>query len=163
VALDSNMNVKFKNYFKWAVSLTLVCVSYVCSAVCLDDKLISGYHIPLNQELKASAAVVIGKAIHRQDLTEDSTDPDDITATVWRIQVQRVIHGNIEPEFEIYNPNDSGRFSFEINKTYLLFITIEKPVGYPTNKKFGYWASPCGSSGEESQSKSVLMQLGEIM
>ena len=157
------MKSNFKKYLIGAFSLGLMCANPCCLAVCLDEKLVSGYHIPLNQELKTSVAVILGKTIRSHDLSEDSKYPDDITATVWKIQVQKVIQGKIEPEFEIYNPNDSGRFPFAINKTYLLFITIEKPVGYQTNEKFRYWASPCGSSGEESQSKSVLIQLGKMM
>jgi hypothetical protein len=137
-------------------------------AVCLDDKGVSGYHIPLNLELKTNVAVIIGETIGSKDLMEDFSDPDGITATVWKIQVKKVIRGKIEPTFEIYNQNDSGRFPFDLHKTYLLFITSANSSGpyinenFLSSKKFKYWADPCGSSGEELESKSVLSELNNI-
>lgn len=151
-----------KKYLIGTFSLLILFATQSCLAVCLDDKGISGYTKPLTLELKTNVAVIIGETIGSKNLMEDFSDPDGITATVWKIQVQKVIRGEIEPTFEIYNQNDSGRFPFELNRTYLLFITLANSSGFTINKNFKYWADPCGSSGEEQERKSILNQLNNI-
>ncbi len=156
------LRVKLKKYLIGTFSLLTLFVTQSSLAVCLDDKGISGYHIPLNQELKTNVAVIVGKTIGSKNLMNDQSDPDGITATVWKIQVQKIIRGKIESTFEIYNKNDSGRFPFYLHKTYLLFITLVNSSGPSISNNFKYWADPCGSSGEELKSKSVLSQLNSI-
>jgi hypothetical protein len=63
-------------------------------AVCLDPKtFVSGYHVPLNEEIQSTRMIAIGEVIKSRYLQEDSTDPDGITAYIYTVRVLRQIKG----------------------------------------------------------------------
>jgi hypothetical protein len=130
-------------------------------AVCLDANLVSGFHEPLEKELAGSVAVIVGEPLKVRNLSEDPSDPSGWTARVYRVQVLKVLRGNIGKEIDIRDENDSGRFGLDVGKRYLLFVGKHGANdGYPKQAEGAYFVSSCGSSGLMSESTDVLRQLG---
>jgi hypothetical protein len=103
--------------------LSLLCMQ-LAHAVCLDPKtLISGYKVPLNNEIVSSELIVVGKVIKNLDLHEDKSDPQDITATLYTIRVEQVLKGVIIKTIKIRSENDSGRYIMDDGEEHLLFLT----------------------------------------
>jgi hypothetical protein len=124
------------------------------NAVCLDENFVSGYHLPLEKEVRSALAIVLGKVTRKKDLVEDPADPDGITATVYTVQVSRVVRGKVTPTIRIRSENDSGRFWMDVGKEYLLFLS--KDVQHRL-----YFVDSCGNSGIASDRETVLRQVEE--
>jgi hypothetical protein len=130
-------------------------------AVCLDANRVSGFHEPLEKELASSVAVIVGEPLKSRNLSEDPSDPSGLTARIYRVQVLKVLRGNIGKEIDIRDENDSGRFGFDVGKKYLLFVGLHGANdGYPKQAEGTYFVSSCGSSGLMYKSTDVLRQLG---
>jgi hypothetical protein len=91
--------------------------------VCLDANLVSGFHVPLEDELAGSVAVIVGEPVNVRTLSEDPSDPGGWTAMVYRVGVSKVLRGHIGNEIDIRDENDSGRFGFGVGEKYLLFVS----------------------------------------
>jgi hypothetical protein len=116
-------------------------------AVCLDEKGNSGYRIPVEAEIRDSAAVVTGEVISHHDLQEDRSDPAGTTATVYRFLVDQTVKGLVERRIEIRSNNDSGRFLMSTGKMYALFL----------NRREGaFIVNSCGNSGLLEENPGIL-------
>ena len=112
----------------FAVILCVTAVARAGHAVCLDPKTdISGYHIPLNEEVRSSAAIAVGKVTQARNLREDASDPQGATATVYSVEISRQLKGRLPRSVELRSENDSGRYWMEKGETHILFFRHQKP------------------------------------
>ena len=118
-------------------------------AVCLDDNLVSGYHVPLAKEIKKSYAIVVGTVQGKKDLREDASDPEGTTATIYSVRITRAIRGKVPALIDIRSENDSGRFWMDLGREYLLFLSRDK-----SNNAFS--VDSCGNSGLLAESGAAL-------
>jgi hypothetical protein len=121
-------------------------------AVCLDEKGVSGYHAPLDKEMHAALGIVLGKVTRTEDLYEDPTDPQGITATIYTLRVSRELRGKTPTLIKIRSENDSGRFWMDVGVEYLLFLSRDAHPGF-------YIVDSCGNSGIVSNRLPVLRQI----
>ena len=135
----------------WAC-LAVLGVTTTANAICLDENFVSGYHLPLEKEVPSAVAIVLGKVTRKKDLLEDPADPDGITATIYTVQVSRVVRGKVTPVIRIRSENDSGRFWMDVGKEYLLFLS--KDLQHRL-----FFVDSCGNSGVASDRESVLRQV----
>jgi len=134
--------------------LVLAATSLDAMAVCFDENLVSGYHVPLAKEIKSAYAIVVGTVQGKKDRLEDSSDPDGITATIYSVRTTRVIRGKVPALIDIRSENDSGRFWMDLGKEYLLFLSRDK-----LNNTF--FVDSCGNSGLLSKSGATLQLLDQ--
>ena len=135
----------------WAC-LAVLGVTTTANAVCLDASFVSGYHLPLEKEVRRAVAIVLGKVTRKKDLVEDPAYPDGLTATIYTVQVSRFVRGKVTPIIQIRSENDSGRFCMDVGKEYLLFLSKDVQHGL-------FFVDSCGSSGVASDRESVLRQV----
>jgi len=154
------------------VSIVAALIAVICGAtftprlvgaVCLDPKSngsISGYHVPLDEEIRSTPVIAIGEVISNQNLTDGPDGPDFIAATIYTIRIERVLKGRLPRQIELRNENDSGRYPIGVGERHVLFLR-------PLDPRFGagYWADSCGNSAQlpsgESVVKRVQAQLGK--
>jgi len=132
--------------------LAVLGVTATANAVCLDENFVSGYHLPLEKEVRSAVAIVLGKVTRKRDLVENPADPDGITATIYTMQVSRAVLGKVTPIIRIRSENDSGRFWMDVGKEYLLFLSKDVQHGL-------FFVDSCGNSGVASDRETVLRQV----
>lgn len=129
--------------------------SAVAQAVCLDPKTdLSGYHIPLNDELASSYAVVVGEVTKEHRLTDGSTHSEFFEATIYTVRIIRTLKGKVAQTVTLRTQNDSGRYSMSVGEKHLLFLSRLKP-GLGAD----YYADSCGSSETLPQGSSTLHEV----
>jgi hypothetical protein len=126
--------------------------SLMSFGVCLDKDGKSGWHQPVKDEVEDSFAIVTGVPIKITNLSEDKTDPGGYTATIYNVQISKTVRGILAGQIVVRSENDSGRFSMDIQKKYLLFLQ-KKSDG-------ALFVSSCGNSGLIFERQSVLHELG---
>jgi len=112
-------------------------------AVCLDERGISQYHIPLEKEFHTAHAVAIGIAVSKKDISYG----EDIEATAYQFAVEETLRGKRHRKIELYSENTSGRFPMDIGRRYLIFVSKEHGHFYVSN---------CGSSGELPEQSQIV-------
>jgi len=124
-------------------------------AVCLDPKtFISGYQVPLDEEIRSNKIIAIGEVIKSRHLQEDPTDPEGITATIYTIQVSRQLKGRLPSVIKMRSENDSGRYWMEVGERHILFL----------RKKGQYFtADSCGNSSPLPKGNDVLKRVEEML
>lgn len=137
--------------FKGVVFFLLLLSSGISFGVCIDANGNSGRHPTVQNEFDNSYAVVIGRATKATNLSEDKSDPEGYTATIFRFHVSKLLRGHLPTQIDIRSENDSGRFPLDLKKEYLLFIQKDKQVFFVDN---------CGNSALLSESGKVLQELG---
>jgi hypothetical protein len=128
--------------------------SFDAMAVCLDENLVSGYHVRLAKEIKTAYAIVVGTVQGKKVLQEDSSNRDGITATIYTVRITRVLRGKVPGLIEIRSENDSGRFWMELEKQYLLFLSRDQ-------RNHGYFVNSCGNSGLLAENGETLHLLDQ--
>ena len=103
--------------------------------VCLDERGVSGYHIPLAKEIQAAHTVAIGTVVSKVDVTSGGF----VEATVYRFAVEETLRGKHHTQIELSSENTSGRFPMDIGSRYLAFVSKDRGTFYVSN---------CGSSGK---------------
>ena len=144
--------VRSRRWLSMWACLAGLCATTTASAVCLDENFVSGYHLPLEREVHSAVAIVLGKVTRKNDLVEDPAYPDGITATIYTVQVSRMVRGKVAPIIRIRSENDSGRFWMDVGKEYLLFLSKDVHHGL-------YFVDSCGNSGVTSDRVTVLRQV----
>ena len=96
----------------------LICAEYFASQVVVE------------------ATLTQDRAIHYKE------DPDGIAANVYTMNADEVLRGTISSTFEVFDPNDSGRATFDLvrGKKYTLFLFYS-----PLVKSWEF--DSCGNSG----------------
>ena len=132
-----------------AATIGIVVVTYGCHisahAVCLDDRGVSGYHIPLDKELRDAHVVAIGTVVSRKDVPPPSSNDDE--GTVYGFKVEETLSGARYKTINLFSPNNSGRFPMDIGRKYLVFVTKDHRV---------FSVSNCGSSGELPEQSAIV-------
>lgn len=108
---------------------------------------LSGYRIPLSEEITTSAAIAIGKVIQSKELNEDASEPDYPTAYLYTFELSRILKGEVPQNIEIKAPNDSGGYRMSVGEEHLLFL------GYDGSK---FVADTCGNSTELAKGNETL-------
>jgi hypothetical protein len=119
--------------------------------VCIDANGHSDRHPTVKEEINGSVGVVIGEAEKFTNLSEGTSDPEGITATVYRVRVTRLLRGPLAEVIDVRSDNDSGRFPLDLGEKYVLFLQRDS---------HGYFVDNCGNSGLLLQSAKVLQELG---
>ena len=104
-----------------------------------------------------ASKVVVEATLVRVKSIHDRNDPDGGAAYVYKLNANRVIRGDIDDAFRVYEANDSGRatFGWKIGRRYLLFLS------YSDSDKV-WELDGCGNSGPVSGAKAVLKQIDAI-
>lgn len=107
-------------------------------------------------EYFASKVVVEGTLVKVRSV-HDRDDPEGVAAYVYTLNTNRVIRGQIDDVFRIYEGNDSGRatFDWKTGRKYLLFLS------YSDSDK-AWKLDGCGNSGPLNGAKAVLGQIDAI-
>ena len=100
-----------------------------------------------------SKAVVKAELIRKRAIVDkDGT----VSANIYYMRTDEVLRGSIDPDFEIYEGNDSGRagFYWKTGHSYLLFLfrSVE-------TKRAAWALDGCGNSGPLKGKHSVLRQI----
>lgn len=136
---------------RYLVALVTVAAALPAYAVCLDpNTLVSGYHLPLREELRITNLIAIGKITKAKHLQEDSSDPDGITAYIYTVQISRQLRGHLPHVISIRDDNDSGRYAMEAGEEHLLFLS---------KKKKYFSVDSCGNSSVLPEGNAVLKQV----
>jgi hypothetical protein len=106
--------------------IILAAASPTAYAVCLNpETVMSGYQAPLNKEIQLTEVIAIGTVTKKQALHEDSSDPEDITAYIYTVQIFRQLKGRVPQIIGLRTENDSGPYSMEVGEKHLLFLSKE--------------------------------------
>jgi hypothetical protein len=117
-------------------------------AVCLDERGISGYHIPLAKEAREAHSVAVGKVVAAKDAPAPTRGFDD--GTLYHFVVEETLRGQPHKTFELFSENNSGRFWMDVGRRYLVFVSKKNNV---------FFVSNCGSSGELPEQRGVVEEL----
>lgn len=124
-------------------------------AVCFDPKTyVSGYKVPLEEEIRSTKFIVIGKVSDERYLQKDPADPEGITAYIYTISVQRCIKGTLPKTVLLKTENDSGRYPMEVGEQHILFL--ERQGEYVQ-------ADSCGNSSPLPAGNDVVTQVEAFM
>jgi len=107
-------------------------------AVCIDPKTsVSGYKIPLNEEVRSADAIIVGRILAQQGLKEDPADPDGYTAYNVTIKVLRPLKGSLPNVISVRNENTSARYPMSVGEEHILFVSRDSKA---------LWINGCGNS-----------------
>ena len=104
-----------------------------------------------------ASTVVVEATVTKVGAIHVKEDPDGIAAFKYSLRVNHVVRGQIDPDFQIYEGNDSGRatFDWKAGREYLLFLF------YSASDK-AWELDGCGNSGPTSSAKGVLQEIAAI-
>jgi hypothetical protein len=142
------LNVSVRVHMRTPASVALVAMMVIGSAagralaVCLDpETLVSNYHVPLEQEVRTAAAIIIGEVVDVNRIHDDPSYPDYYSASIFTVRVIRQLKGDLPKTLKLRTENDSGRYDMAVGETHLLFLTRLNEY----HEDF-YSADSCGSS-----------------
>ncbi|QOL25835.1 hypothetical protein LP316_00475 [Thalassotalea sp. LPB0316] len=137
---------------KLVFTTILILFCYETHAVCFDPKTwISGYKIPLEQEIEESKAIIIGEVIKEERIHDIPNDPEFYSAIHFTIRVEQTLKGDIEDEIMIKETLDSSRYGLSLNEKHILFLYPDK---YDEN--FDYSVTSCGNSSLLPEGEGVV-------
>jgi hypothetical protein len=136
---------------RYLIALVALAAALPAAAVCLDPKtFISGYHLPLNDEVRSTRLIAIGKITKEMALQEDPNDADGITAHIYTVQISRQLKGHLPKIFKIRIENDSGRYLMDVGEEHLLFLAKEDKY---------FRVDSCGNSSVLPRGNAMLKQV----
>lgn len=111
---------------------------------------VSGYTVPLALETREAEAIVIGRVVSEQQLQEDPSDPDGVTAYNVSVQVLIRLKGNLPNVFVIRNENTSSRYPIGVGEEHVLLVSRSGQA---------LWINGCGNSSAMPEGKQLLKQI----
>ena len=101
-----------------------------------------------------ASQVVVEATLTQSRAIHDKNDPDGIAANVYTMNADQVLRGTIGSTFEVLEPNDSGRATFDWirGKKYILFLTYSPLEG-------SWQLDGCGNSGLLTENSPVLSEI----
>ena len=115
---------KSKAISRALMGLTLALHLGVVGAVCMNPRTwVSGYKVPLAQEIREAEAVVIGRVVSEQPLQEDPADPVGVTSYNVSVRVLARLKGNVPDVLVIRNENTSSRYAMGLGEEHILFVS----------------------------------------
>jgi hypothetical protein len=135
-----------------AVTLALLLCLLISSAgaVCMNPQ----PRLVCAEYFKKQTVVVAGLVRSRYIVPKND---DAMDYHLYTLQTERVLRGQINPRFRVYEENSSGRagFDWKQGETYLLFLSYIK-------QDRGWELDGCGNSGPISRSAAVLKEIDKI-
>ena len=136
------------------IALSAVLYAAPSQAVCFyPHSLLSGYHIPLNSEVKASHAIIIGKVVHVRYVPPGPGD-GGVNSYLYTVERLQELKGHVSARVLLYATNDSGGYRMSLGETDLLFLA-------PLGAKFT--ADVCGNSTELPKGKRVVAEVRNLL
>lgn len=125
------------------------------SAVCIDPKTsVSGYKIPLGEEVRSADAIIVGRVLAQHGLKEDPADPDGYAAYNVAIKVLRPLKGSLPNVISVRNENTSARYAMAVGEEHVFFVSRDSKE---------LWINSCGNSvkaqGSEQLEKQIRAEL----
>lgn len=106
-----------------ALLVALCATPGVGLALCLDPRTgASGYHVPLEQEVRTSVSILVGKVVSVRRIRDESTEPGAYSAFVYTVHVEQQLKGKSPSVFTVYDENTSARYPMNPGERHLLFI-----------------------------------------
>ena len=123
-------------------------------AVCLDPKtLVSGYKVPLEEEIRFSDFITIGQVIESYYLP-DPVEPEFIAATIYAIRVTKQLKGKLPELIHIRSKNDSGTYWMETGEQHVLFLKKDEQH---------FIIDSCGNSSLLPQGNNVFKRVENLL
>lgn len=120
-------------------------------ALCMDPKTdVSGYKIPLSEEVRSADAIIVGRVLTQQGLKEDPADPDDYTAYNVTIKVLRLLKGSLPNVISVRNENTSARYAMAVGEEHVFFLSRDSKE---------LWINSCGNSVKAPSSGQLEKQI----
>ena len=137
------------------IALSVAIYAVPVRAVCFyPNSTLSGYHIPLKDEVGASPAIIIGKVVHVRSVQADPSDPDGITSFVYTVRRLQELKGSTPKYFTLRAENDSGGYRMDAGERDLLFLTRESS---------GFTVDVCGNSTGLPKGASVVSEVRRLL
>jgi hypothetical protein len=131
--------------------LLVLAMTARAEAVCLDPQSgISGYRVPLAEEVKSTNYVLLAKVSGVMARQDDKSDPTGVTEYIYSIQVRRWIKGKMPKNLLIRATNDSSRYPMEQGEVHLLFVS---------RMANGYSVDSCGNSSPLPEGIAMVNQV----
>ena len=146
-----------KGFRTSGIILALLATIYVVPgrAVCFyPHSTLSGYRIPLKNEVNASPAIIIGRVTDVRDVQADPSDPNGITSYIYTVHRLQELKGSVPEYLTLRAENDSGGYRMNAGETNLLFLTQAKGV---------LTVDVCGNSTELSEGASVVSEVRRLL
>jgi hypothetical protein len=122
----------------WAFSVLPV----ISNAFCEDPQTkISGYHVPLSDEIRDSVAIVIGQVVKETRVYEVIEDPE-FYFSIFTVLVERQLKGELAAQVPFRIDYDSGNYRMSLGERHILFVRK-----WPWKiDGAAFQIDPCGSS-----------------
>jgi hypothetical protein len=142
-----------------ALLTAIVWLPGLACAVCLDPKSgVSGYQVPLKEEIESSLAIVIGTIVEEQEVHDEPSDPQYFSATTYKVLIERKLKGSVGKTMVLWTPNDSSRYAMGAGERHILFLTTSRD-----NDPSHFEANGCGSSSPLPRGHFVVKQVEAAM
>lgn len=124
-------------------------------AVCLDPKTWgSGYHVPIDQEIESSDAIIIARVVDARRIFDNPSDPESFSATIYTVRIERLLKGDPPAVVKIHDGNDSGRYGMNKGEQHILFLTRRQ-----SESGAEYFVDSCGSSARLPAGSRIVRQV----
>jgi hypothetical protein len=130
-----------KLFFNIATLGTIFFGAGAACAACVDNR-----HPPLQEERRASSAIIEGQALHAQPLMEDAAHPSAVTATLYEVHVLHTKKGRLADTIQVKSGSTSSHFPMDIGRSYLLFLKRDGDV---------YTVDNCGNSARIAETRRI--------
>jgi hypothetical protein len=142
----------------WSIAVLMLFTALspvTATAACLHpDKDLSGYRIPLDLEIRTSQVIVIGLVTSQQDLHEDKSDPEGISAYVYTVRVLRQLKGSVPGLIKLRTENDSGGYRMSVGERHLLF--------FDTSRDY-FQADVCGNASDLPRGNAIVKKVEQLL
>ena len=125
-----------------AALVALAALPAISRAFCEDPRTkVSGYHIPLSQEIHDSVAIVIGQVIKETRVFEVIEDPE-YYYSIFTVRIEQQFKGKLAAQATFRIDYDSGNYRMSLGERHVLFVR-----NWPWKiDGADYRIDPCGSS-----------------
>lgn len=143
-----------------SLAFALTCAACIPPAVadCFDGGVPVTVRMPLQDEVKDSVAVIVGKAESRSVLREKPADPKAMGAVVYHVRVMRLLRGNIPATIDVRMDGDPAHAVLEPGNEYLLFLQRRGPR-WTLPLTDAYYVNGCGNSGPLAERSDAMREL----
>jgi hypothetical protein len=147
----------------WSLTVILAGTFHAISAgaACFDPKTpasgpwVSGYEMPVAEEIGLTEVIAIGKVVASR-LVVSPEDPESYDATIYTVQIERVLKGRLASQVRLYSSNTTARYWMEIGERHILFLTRE----WKENRWVAdYFVNNCGNSSKLPKGDAIVKQV----
>ena len=149
----------------YGLMLAMLATAQVSHATCWESG--SGStavyrHPSVDAEFKEAPLVVTGRVIGERNISSPD-DPKGYAWTIYTVQVLKTFKGRSAPSLRLVSENTSARFSMDMGKTYLLFVTHSRMSEMAGQERLPMdFVDNCGNSGLVSDAGAAMKAVGEL-